>query len=281
LAEQKTGPSLPPNLYNEEYFLSACEGYEEWLTTEGEQLSRRLTTAFAVSAVEPGMRVLDIGCGRGEIVRHCARLGADVFGIDYAPVATRMTFDLLSMEGSKNRPQGKMNVARVDAKRLPFETGSFDRVLMFDVVEHLYPWELHQTLCEIERVLRPDGRLIIHTAPNRWYDRYAYPIVRLVRTLMGQGQNYPQNPRQFGVAVNEHVHVNEQSLFSIGETLERAGFKSQIWLDSPPQNRQEGPILATLRVIAFGWVPFSWFFEREVFAVARKKDQADKRILSG
>jgi hypothetical protein len=61
-------------------------------------------------------------------------------------------------------------------------------------------------------------------------------------------------------------------MFSIGETLERADFKSRVWLDSPPQNRQESLILAALRVVAFDWIPFSWFFEREVFAVAWKKE---------
>ncbi|MBN1428139.1 MAG: class I SAM-dependent methyltransferase [Anaerolineae bacterium] len=273
MAEQKTGPSLPPDLYDEDYFLSSCEGYTEWLATEGEHLSRRLASAFTIASIEPGMRVLDIGCGRGEIVRHCARLGADALGIDYAPVAAQMTYNLISAEKHVDVLPGKMRVSRADAKHLPFGRNTFDRVLMFDVVEHLYPWELHQALLETRRVLKQDGQLIIHTAPNRWYDQYAYPIVRLIRTLMGQGKDYPQNPRQFGVAVNEHVHVNEQSVFSIGETLEQAGFKSRAWLDSPPQNRQEGPIFAALRVVAFEWIPFSWFFEREVFAVAWKQGQ--------
>ena len=93
--KEKTRPSLPPHLYTEEYFLTACEGYEEWLVSEGNHLSRRLASAFAVASVEPGMRVLDVGCGRGEIVRHCAELGADVCGIDYAPVAVQMTRDLV------------------------------------------------------------------------------------------------------------------------------------------------------------------------------------------
>jgi cyclopropane fatty-acyl-phospholipid synthase-like methyltransferase len=35
-----------------------------------------LNAAFTIAAVRPGMRVLDLGCGRGEIVRHCAELGA-------------------------------------------------------------------------------------------------------------------------------------------------------------------------------------------------------------
>jgi SAM-dependent methyltransferase len=193
-----------------------------------------------------------------------------VVGVDYAPVATRMTRDLIRAEAA-DPPPGKMGVAQVDAKRLPFPSYSFDRVLMFDVVEHLYPWELQQAFLEIRRVLRPDGRLIVHTAPNRWYDQFAYPVVRIVRILMGQGENYPKNPRQFGVAVNEHVHVNEQSQFSMGEALGRAGFGSKVWLDSPPQNRDEGPLLSALRPVAFKWLPFKWFFEREVFAVAWKK----------
>jgi cyclopropane fatty-acyl-phospholipid synthase-like methyltransferase len=268
LPEQDTRPSLPSDLYTEEYFLTACEGYEEWAASEGEHLSRRLKAAFDVASVEPGMAVLDVGCGRGEIVRHCARLGADTFGVDYAEVAVGMTRDLIAAEAD-DPPPGAMGVARADAKRLPFPDGAFDRVLMFDIVEHLYPWELQEALVEVRRVLAPNGRLIVHTAPNRWYDQFAYPVVRIVRTVMGQGDAYPRNPRQFGVAVNEHVHVNEQDILRMRRTLARAGFESQVWLDSPPQNRDEGSLLATLRHVAFNWPPFSWFFEREVFAVAR------------
>ena len=261
---------LSPELYTEEYFLTACEGYEEWNDSEGEQLSRRLSAAFELAEVLPGMQVLDAGCGRGEIIRHCARLGADAYGFDYAPVATEMTHKLIQHEENSDLP-GKMGVARSDAKFIPFPDAFFDRVLMFDIVEHLHPWELHEALIETRRVLKPDGKLIVHTAPNRWYDLYAYPLVRLFRTLIGQGKDYPKNPRQFGVAVNEHVHVNEQDLFRMGQTLSKAGFKSQVWLDSPPQNRDENIIMAGLRWIAFDVPPVSWFFEREVFAVASKK----------
>lgn len=269
MVKKDNRPSLPSELYTEEYFLTACEGYEEWLDSEGEHLSRRLKSAFEVASVEPGMQVLDVGCGRGEIVRHCARLGADVWGVDYAEVAVRMTRDLIAAE-SADPPPGAMGVARADAKHLPYPDAAFDRVLMFDIVEHLYPWELHQALREVWRVLKADGRLIVHTAPNQWYDAYAYPVVRLVRTVMGEGDRYPANPRQFGVAVNEHVHVNEQNIVSMRSTLSRAGFASKVWLDSPPQNRDEGAVLARLRHVAFNVPPFNWFFEREVFAVAWK-----------
>ena len=261
-------PSLPPDLYTEDYFLHACEGFEEFTETQGERLSRRLAAAFEVAAVRPGMRVLDLGCGRGEIVRHCARLGADAFGVDYAPVALKLARELLAAD---SEAKGKMGLGRSDAKQLPFPENYFDRVLIFDVVEHLFPWELDLCLAEVRRALQPGGVVIIHTAPNVWYDRYAYPVVRAVRVLMGQGEQYPSNPRLLNVAANADVHVNEQSQFSLAATLRRNGFRDvKAWLDSPPQNRTENAAFAFARRVLFGAPPFRYFFEREVFAVGEK-----------
>ena len=268
--------SLPSSLYTEEYFLTACEGYDVFIESEGQHLSRRLRDAFAVAEVEPGMRVLDVGCGRGEIIRHCMHLGVEVYGIDYAEVATLITKDVIQAE--KEMGQNDNNdlflgagVSRSDAKHLPFPGKYFDRVLLFDVVEHLYPWELRAALLDTRRILKREGRIIIHTAPNRWYVTYAYPWVRLVRTLMGQGQFYPRDPRAI-TPVNQDVHVNEQDILSMRRTLQGVGFRNiNVWLDSPPQNRNENVVLAALRRIAFDIPPFRWFFERELFAVAQNQ----------
>ena len=264
LENQKRQP-VRPDLYDEAYFLGSCEGYAQFIASEGAHLSRRLSQAFELAQVTPGMRVLDVGCGRGEILRHCARLGALVHGVDYAPVAARMARRLAMND---ERTRDAVGVYLADAKWLPFPASSFDRVLMFDLVEHLHPWELNRALGEARRVLRPGGLLIIHTAPNAWYDRYAYLLVRLVRTLMGQGVRYPKDPRAITPA-NLDVHVNEQSVLSLWRVLRRAGFRARVWLDTPPQSRDEGLVLAAARYILFNWPPFCWFFEREVFAVAR------------
>ncbi len=267
---------LPSTLYTEEYFLTACEGYDEFLASEGQHLSRRLRDAFAVAEVVPGMRVLDVGCGRGEILRHCMSLGIESYGMDYAEVAALMTRDVILAEQAAaatdgQEPPALAGVCRSDAKNLPFPTNYFDRALMFDVVEHLHPWELAAAFQEIRRVLKPDGRLIVHTAPNRWYDAYAYPWVRRVRGLMGQGENYPKDPRAI-TPVNQDVHVNEQDILSMRRAMKEIGFRDiRVWLDSPPQNREENAALATLRRVAFDVPPFRWFFERELFAVAQNQ----------
>lgn len=268
--ETKERKSLPSTLYTEEYFLTACEGYDVFLESEGRHLSRRLNDAFSVAEVYPGMRLLDVGCGRGEIIRHCMRLGVDAYGIDYAKVATLMTRDVIERERrSATDEVAAGGVYRADAKYLPFPDSYFDRVLMFDVVEHLYPWELQQGLLEIRRVLKDDGRLIVHTAPNRWYDVYAYPVVRFVRALLGQGHKYPRDPREI-IPVNQDVHVNEQDILSLHRVLKGAGFRGKVWLDTPPQNRDESFIMGGLRRLAFQVPPFRWYFERELFAVAQK-----------
>jgi SAM-dependent methyltransferase len=214
-----------------------------------------------------------VGCGRGEILRHCMRLGVEAYGLDYAEAAMRMSQEVIAAEraaASEASQEAKAGVCCADAKKLPFPTHYFDRVLMFDVVEHLHPWELHEAMLEIRRVLKDDGRFIIHTAPNRWYDKYAYPVVRSFRRLLGQGTGYPKNPRAI-VPVNQDVHVNEQDIRSMSQALKAAGFRGKVWLDTPPQNRQENAILAAFRRLFFNVPPFRWFFEREVFAVAEKK----------
>jgi len=194
-------------------------------------------------------------------------LGARAYGIDYARVAVR-----ISRQVSANGKDGSLptGVYQASALYLPFERATFDRLLMLDIVEHLYPDELDLALREAMRVLKPGGRVIIHTAPNAWYDRYAYAVVRFVRVLMGQGARYPSDPRAV-IPENVHVHVNEQSALSLWRQLRVHGFRHvRSWLSTPPQHRRENLVFRAARWLLFNVPPFRWFFEREVFAVGQK-----------
>ncbi len=258
--------TVPSVLYDEQYFLHVCEGHEEFKSSEGDYLSLRLAEALAVAGIAAGMRVLDVGCGRGEILRRTAALGARAYGIDYARVAVSLSRRITAQDGSDVPP----GVYQASALYLPFSDDSFDRLLMLDIVEHLYPNELAAAFREARRVLKPGGRIVIHTAPNVWYDRYAYPLVRLVRVMMGQGAAYPRDPRAI-IPENLHVHVNEQSALSLRRQLRRHAFHGvRAWLSTPPQHRRENLLFGLARWLLFRVPPFRWFFEREVFAVGEK-----------
>lgn len=266
MADRSSG-SVPSVLYDEQYFLHVCEGHLEFLSSEGSYLSQRLAEALSVAGIAPGMSVLDVGCGRGEILRSTAALGARAFGVDYARVAVQISRQVALQV---DRVEAAIGVYQASALSLPFEANTFDRVLMLDIVEHLYPAELEVALLEVLRVLKPGGRIVVHTAPNVWYDRFAYPLVRLVRVLMGQGGRYPRDPRAI-IPENLQVHVNEQSAFSLWRRLRGSGFHDvRAWLSTPEQHRDETVVFRVARWLLFSMAPFRWFFEREVFAVGQK-----------
>lgn len=258
---------MPSALYDKTYFLHVCEGYQAFLSGEENYLSQRLAEALAVAGIAPGMTVLDVGCGRGEILRRTTELGARAYGIDYAAAAVQLSREVSRSLEANGDPPG---VYQASALYLPFEPESFDRVLMLDIVEHLYPDELNHALAEAYRVLKPGGRIVIHTAPNVWYDHYAYPIVRRVRTWLGQGDRYPKDPRAI-IPQNLQVHVNEQSILSLWRGLRQRGFRAvHVWLSTPPQDRDENVLFRLARWMLFRAPPFRWFFQREVFAVGER-----------
>ena len=224
-AKETEHRSVDASLYNTTYFLSECEGYEEFSASEGQFLSNRLTTALAYVDVQPGMKVLDVGCGRGESLIWLAHRGVEVWGLDYATGALRLATS--AVQSANLEADHSCYLLFANACRLPFPPESFDRVLMLDIVEHLYPRELARAFVEVQRVLKRGGKLIVHTAPNLWYYQFGYPVFRLFERL--RGVHLPKDPRQ-RFPSHQHVHVNEQSPRSLAQALRRAGFQPRVWL---------------------------------------------------
>jgi len=253
-------------IYGEEYFLSECQGYDEYLDSGGTVLPTRMQTAFDLAALAPGMKVLDVGCGRGEIVLHAAREGVLAWGVDYSVDALRLAERVLEEQPDELRQ--RMHLERSDAQHLPFADSSFDRVFMLDLVEHLYPPQLERALREAHRVLRTGGRLVVHTMPNIWYYRYAYPLYRALQRL--RGERLPADPRKRWRFVS-HVHVNEQDILSLRRALRRAGFDSRVWLQTTEDyQREPNPVIRAAMRIGSSWYPFKWIICNDIFALGIK-----------
>jgi len=258
-------PAVPPEKYTRDYFEQWCHGADEFRQSSGNVLPKRLRIPLDVARIQPGQRVLDIGCGRGEVALHCARHGAFVWSIDYAAVALELAEEALARVEEDARR--RITLMQADARTLPFDDDHFDVVFMLDVVEHLTPSELDQALQEVKRVLRPHGVLIVHTMPNLWYYAVGYRLYRFVQRM--RGVLLPADPRDRWPF--KDVHVNEQTPFSLWRTLRRNGFDTRVWLQSTQSYDYERNPVVRIGMEALVRLPvIKIMFCNDIFACARK-----------
>jgi ubiquinone/menaquinone biosynthesis C-methylase UbiE len=115
--------------------------------------------AFELRVVGPvdGRRVLEVGCGTGELLRAVAAAGrpARLAGLDPDP-------KMLAQADAKLRGAGvEPELVRGYAQALPFPDGSFDLVLSSLMLHHLDTPTKRSALREWRRVLAPGGALVL------------------------------------------------------------------------------------------------------------------------
>jgi SAM-dependent methyltransferase len=105
--------------------------------------------------IEAGMKVLDVACGTGNAARPAARSGAQVTGLDLTP-------RLLESGRAKAEAEGlQIDWREGDAEALPFEDGTFDRVL--STFGHMFAPRHERTAGEMARVCRRGGAIVTAT----------------------------------------------------------------------------------------------------------------------
>lgn len=259
-------PSIPASVYTHEYYETCCQGHEEFSQSLGANLTPRLAIPIELANITPNMKIVDVGCGRGEVVLHSARKGALVWGIDYAfPAVQIAKIALIGVTTPVERQI--ICLSQSNVRNLPFASKSIDLVFMLDVVEHLFPYELDDALKEIFRILRPGGRIVIHTMPNFWYYKWGYPIYRSFQGL--RGGKLPKDPRDRWSF--NHVHVNEQTPITLYAAVQKCGFRPKIWLQTT-QNYSYEPNKWVRWAMSFlvNVYPFRWIFCNDIFAIGTK-----------
>ncbi|MEW6127571.1 MAG: bifunctional 2-polyprenyl-6-hydroxyphenol methylase/3-demethylubiquinol 3-O-methyltransferase UbiG [Acidobacteriota bacterium] len=100
----------------------------------------------------PGIRILDVGCGAGFLSNELAKQGFNVTGID----ASESSLAVARQYDSTHSVKYELG----DAYRLPYADESFEVVCAMDFLEHVEPRGIIQ---EIARVLKPEGLFFFHT----------------------------------------------------------------------------------------------------------------------
>ena len=138
--------------------------------------------------LEPGMRVLDIGCGWGGFARHAAtHHGATVVGI--SPASEQVT------EARRRAGGLPVEFQQQDYREV---TGSYDRIVSIGMMEHVGPRNYAEFFDRCDDLLEPDGLMLHHTigsnestqSVDAWFDRYIFPggVVPSLHQIAGAAQ---------------------------------------------------------------------------------------------
>ncbi len=151
-----------------------------------------------VKLISKNDKVLDLGCGTGYDSLICAKRGATLISLDISDTNIR---NAKNMAKSEKITDVTFKVHDAN-KTLPFHSNYFDKVLMFDILEHLHRRDF--ALKEVKRVLKVNGLLLLVTdnPETKWKHmqksaglfyfadkdhKYEYPLTEITGLLSNRG----------------------------------------------------------------------------------------------
>lgn len=230
-------PKTPDSvMYTVEYFLDGCGGNVEYL--KGKVCPRLLNDLEQINP-KKDERILDLACGRGEIVAECSKKHAITIGIDYSLAVTKMTH-------KTGAP-----VIRASATHIPIIGNYFDKAGFFEVLEHLDRKNSNLALKELYRVCKQGGKIFISTQNYHPMVAAALRLGRRVGTLLIRKE------KVWGV-----LHVDEKSYSEINRLLKKNGFYAVLAIERFSFNEDIRSVLAAKHTDPFkgaGWKLFCLF----------------------
>jgi cyclopropane-fatty-acyl-phospholipid synthase len=181
------GPSM---VYSCAYFSEPTDTLEAAQERKLEVICRKLR-------LEPGMRLLDVGCGWGSLVLHAAREhGVNAVGVTLSEPQAREARERIRQAGGDLASRCEIRVA--DYREV--DDGPYDAVASVGMYEHVGLDKLDEYTATISRLLRPGGLFLNHgiarlRQPQRrsaFIDRFIFPdgelhpVGNLIRSLESQ-----------------------------------------------------------------------------------------------
>ena len=186
----------------------------------------RVWKAFAIrhAGVRPGMKVLDIAGGTGDL----AKAFAEQVGASGEVWLTDINAAMLAAGRDRLLDAGfMMPTAQCDAEQLPFADQTFDRVAVAFGLRNMT--QKDAALAEMRRVLTPGGKILVLEFSRIWrplaplYDAYSLNVLPwLGQRIAGDADSYRY------LAESIRVHPSQQELAVL---MERAGFEDVQWFN--------------------------------------------------
>jgi len=124
-----------------------------------------------------GLEVLELGCGLGDLQIDLRKASYQSRAIELSPQMVAAARDALR----RHKLGDPSNIILGSAQSLPFGDASFDTVVSTFPSEYIYDPD---TIAEVERVLRPGGRLIVAEGANLLPVGFLQPLLVLLQILV-------------------------------------------------------------------------------------------------
>jgi cyclopropane-fatty-acyl-phospholipid synthase len=145
------------NLFLDRTMTYSCALFEEGTQTLEDAQRAKLELICRKLELQPGTRMLDIGCGWGSLAIHAAREhGAAVWGITLSEPQAELARERAREAGVADR----VEIRVMDYRDLREER--FDAVASIGMVEHVGEARIDEYAARIARVLTPGGRVLNH-----------------------------------------------------------------------------------------------------------------------
>ena len=163
--------------------------------------SKRVRSIFKMMDIEKDDRVIEIGCGAGNVIEKAP--SGELFGTDISP-------SILSK--AKHKLNQKVHLFLSDAQNLPCKDQIFTKVICSEVLEHIL--DPSTALNEIARILKIQGIAIISIPNESLINRMKSIFIRLgiFKRLFQKKGYYPEMPEK----MNDEWHLH---IFSLKEWL--------------------------------------------------------------
>jgi SAM-dependent methyltransferase len=138
-----------------------------------------LTVDFRRLPLEEKDLVLDAGCGEGRHTFHCFRRNCSILGMDLDQKSLLKARWVLGEMKKRREGNGRVIFLRGDALQFPFRTGTFDKIICAEVIEHVRDDRLG--VAELARILKAGGKIAITvptTATEKMYKRLSAEYFR-------------------------------------------------------------------------------------------------------